>query len=482
VNPFCNRYKTFHFTHCCPTRWLGILNTFKAVEHNWVHLVTLKKLLIEQGHGSTDHPVGTCCTAKCKKSTELRHALDCDPADVPMGVPAFCKKCWNRKPVSSPGVDTASEEEEGDAEAASSPAAKVTKVEETYPGATWTTATVAPGYAVINGMVGNETGAKLSKVSKKRCVLLDEVVGITIVNEGLMAMMLEALSGYLGFVTRLQTTIQPVQHRVRDQILSLLEDLLAWPEPGLAVSKHPGKCGHWRKMLLPKGHPGTTQHPSLHTHCLVDLNQRGRGPYQHAKLVLQVDRVAKRYTAKIRACCIKRFEPYMTVHAAMSKIDLRYDRSEDDEATAGLELVCKRHGLDAVDVTTDLNRAQRAAETSSPADKRAMKDNLYGYYFAHMAAFRANFPHLWRYVRVIFSIPFATAVVESLFSRVNANKTKTRNCLGEDTLDGGLHSHDAVSPLDNPTTPDQPLRFFTGIVKLNLARSKEHTLGSSWGL
>ena len=61
-------------------------------------------------------------------------------------------------------------------------------------------------------------------------------------------------------------------------------------------------------------------------------------------------------------------------------------------------------------------------------------------------------------------------------------RTKTRNALGEDTLSGGLHAQDAVSPHMNPTTKHQPLAFFDGIVKLNSYKAREHKLTGGWGL
>ena len=131
---------------------------------------------------------------------------------------------------------------------------KPTKCEEQCPGVNWTDASVAPGYNMVTSMKGNEVGNDgLSKDSKKRCVLLDSCVGLTEVNRGLTVMMIATLSSCQGFVTRMQTTTQPVQHRVRDQIEASLRDLAAWPAPGLAHTCYPTKYGEWRAQLLPKG-------------------------------------------------------------------------------------------------------------------------------------------------------------------------------------------------------------------------------------
>ena len=281
----------WHFTHYCPTRWLGILNTLEAIDHNWEHLVTLKKKLIEQGMGPTHHPVATCSTVKCNRKTELRHGLEVDEA--PMGAPAYCSRCYKGKAVAADDKETESEGEAADAEEAKKKKKKK-GLQKDYPGVTWDDANPSPSYALLEAMKGNEVGNdELAKTSKKRSVLLDPCVGITILNAGLMKMLLEALDGYKMFVSRMQTTSQPVQHRVFDQVKLMLDGLGSWPAPGLAHLKYPRRYALWRKELLPKGYPGTGQPSHLHQHYTAAAT-RGEGPYVHAPLVLMVDRVAKR--------------------------------------------------------------------------------------------------------------------------------------------------------------------------------------------
>jgi hypothetical protein len=101
-------------------------------------------------------------------------------------------------------------------------------------------------------------------------------------------------------------------------------------------------------------HRYTASQQALHTHY-VSRAANGEGPYLHRKLVLLVDRIAKRYTTKIRDCCIKRFQPYMQVHAAMALIDLRFDRTADAAAMAGLDLVCKRYASHVPCLATSTN-------------------------------------------------------------------------------------------------------------------------------
>ena len=483
---FCLFAAHRYFTHCCPTRWVGILNTFGAIDHNWEHLVTLKAKLIKQGMGPTNHPVATCDTPKCKRSTELKHGHN---GPGPMGATAFCSRCWKGKAVAANDKETGSDGGEDDGTDAGKK--KKTALEKAYPGVAWKDARPTTAYALLAAMKDNEVGdISLGPTSKKRSVFLDPCVGITILNAGLMKMVLDALAGYKDFVVRMQTTSQPVQARVYDQIKLMLDGLGAWPAPGLAHFRYPARYGQWRQDLLPKGYPGTDPdlHPHLHLHWLAEAT-RGKGHYLHAELVLLVDGVAKAYTTKVRDSIAARLQPYMKTYAGMSLIDLRFDRTTSDEAMAGLQLICKRYPtLDAIKVADDLRRSRAAlmsaggSGTLSAADEKSMKLNLYNFYFIHMAAFKRDYPALWIYVQVIFSLPFATAVVESLFSRVNANKTKTRNALGEDTLHGGLHAKDAVSPHKNPTTKDQPLVFFDGIVKLNSYRAREHELSGGWGL
>lgn len=50
------------------------------------------------------------------------------------------------------------------------------------------------------------------------------------------------------------------------------------------------------------------------------------------------------------------------------------------------------------------------------------------------------FPKLCKFVFNIFSLPHSSATVERIFSQVNLNKTKIRNKLSTDTLQGILHT------------------------------------------
>lgn len=50
------------------------------------------------------------------------------------------------------------------------------------------------------------------------------------------------------------------------------------------------------------------------------------------------------------------------------------------------------------------------------------------------------FPQLTKLVQFIFSLPHSSAACERIFSQVNLNKTKIRNRLETDTLEGILHS------------------------------------------
>lgn len=49
------------------------------------------------------------------------------------------------------------------------------------------------------------------------------------------------------------------------------------------------------------------------------------------------------------------------------------------------------------------------------------------------------FPFMKKFVFCILSLPNSSANVERTFSQINLNKTKTRNCLAVDTLEGIMH-------------------------------------------
>ena len=106
-----------------------------------------------------------------------------------------------------------------------------------------------------------------------------------------------------------------------------------------------------------------------------------------------------------------------------------------------------------------------------------MKENLYKFYYDNRAHFLQEYPALYEYQAVVFTLPYSTTVVESLFSRMNGTKTKIRSRLLPSRVNATIHCHDAKSVLDNvKVTAEQPLPMFNGVIERDYHRTLQHTI------
>ena len=87
---------------------------------------------------------------------------------------------------------------------------------------------------------GNDDAAK-----SKRDVLLDPVKGITDLNYGLNSLVCSALKPYTLASTQLQTTLQPIQHRVAQVLRKLWRSMLL-----ITNDVFGDKYAAWRDLML----------------------------------------------------------------------------------------------------------------------------------------------------------------------------------------------------------------------------------------
>lgn len=79
--------------------------------------------------------------------------------------------------------------------------------------------------------------------------------------------------------------------------------------------------------------------------------------------------------------------------------------------------------------------------------------------------------HLRAFAAVVFILPWETVLIESLFSAMNYNKSKTRSSLHDDTVADIIHTMDLELVVADPT------KAFTAETVLNTKRALEHKLG-----
>jgi len=424
-----NDFKVCCLAHYCPTRWLGLEHTLDSIIKNWTAFLEYKKALVADGCGPTAAAglVG-CSGSNCSAvhlgsdapgAEDLKH-LPGDANYFGVAARVYCETCWTADQASG--------------------------------GHAWDDDDVAISHEqnmLEQNARHNQTGATgLSASSTKRSVVLNPVTGITTLNEGLAIMVRQVLQPYKIFTTHLQCTEQPVQHRVAGEVRSLLKALRCWlPVRADAPVQHIGPYEQWRV----------------------------RNVAADSGLVDCVDEALKPFVEELLRSLEERFAPYTLWYDAWEAIDLSNPVVSAGQVQ-GLRDLCDKFpdaSLDYGKVSQDLQSARVAYGGNAQAGtRREMRSNLSRFYHDEAAVVKANFPELWKLQLVVFSTPFATAVVESLFSRFNYNKDKTRNRLKDTTVNAILHAYDAVGPLDSPCAPGVlptlPMR-----VCLNMARTLE---------
>jgi len=289
-------------------------------------------------------------------------------------------------------------------------------------------------------------------------------VGITNLNRGVISMLEGVLAPYVDFVKRMETTHQPVQHRIHSQLAKLYTHLDAWANAASDgdFARVNGKFYRkWRKTMT--------------TDNAASAIDRGGEAATNPELVALVDKMGNKIAKRFREQLQSRTKPYAHHYAAFQLIDLRFP--DADRAEEGLHDLCSRYDLDGDDILQDINSAREHFKGPAMAHHHAaMEKNLYAFYNSNKELFEQQWPALYEFQAIVFIQPFTTVVVESLFSRMNGTKSKLRNRLLPDRVDAVLHTHDVVSALDVEVTDAQPLPMFNGMVVLASAKCLEHTL------
>lgn len=250
--------------------------------------------------------------------------------------------------------------------------------------------------------------------------------------------------------------------RISGEIKKVTKELRGWHNAGKDKSLYTGQHAEWRNWMA-----GETP---------LDVEKRGNeGPNE--ELVTLIDDMASRFAAALRQNLKDRFKPYMHHYDAMALIDLRLTKDKP-RAKEGFVDLCGRWELDADAIRDDIRRARiQYGEDDCVDDRKVMKENLYKFHYDNRAHFLQEYPALYEYQAVVFTLPYSTTVVESLFSRMNGTKTKIRSRLLPSRVNATIHCHDAKSVLDNvKVTAEQPLPMFTGVIELDYHRTLQHTI------
>ena len=232
--------------------------------------------------------------------------------------------------------------------------------------------------------------------------------------------------------TRLQTTGQPVQHRVAREILA-------------------ARRAFKRNFEQVAGGPGP-DYPEVYLKWRVAMKDQAIGKED---LVTEMDKLGSIFANKLGASFDTRFKPYMGYYHAMELIDPTAPAHIPDGTWEKVEDICNRYNLSYKNVRSEIRRMRDDAVDLSLQEVTMCKVNLLKFYrdkYLSLPVAR-RCVHLDGYARVIFQLPFETVLIESLFSIMNYNKDKKRQRLNDKSVASVIHTRDIPKVTKNIAAP-----------------------------
>ena len=250
-------------------------------------------------------------------------------------------------------------------------------------------------------------------------------------------------------IERLQTTKQPIQHRVKRELSKMIREIRRnyIPEDG-NQPEYDSVFQEWQKtMMLP-----------------LICKER---------LVHYLERISKDVANELVKGLENQLLPYMSFYSAMELIDPTAPGGPVSIKTwEAVEILCKKYHLDYTNVRREILEMRDNSVDLSIADGALCKSNLLSFY-------RNNYNNLpvgqrryclEAYAKVIFQLPFETVLIESLFSIMNYNKDKKRSRLKDSTMADIIHTKDL------PAIVDTKLEGFDNNIQLDIENAYNHRL------
>lgn len=286
----------------------------------------------------------------------------------------------------------------------------------------------------------------------KRSSLLNYWTGVNAENWLLVSGISSLLRVYQTLITRLQTTLQPVGHKVRRWVLEFTSNLtVQFIQEGVVWT---GPYFNARAHFL---EPGSAQ--------------------ENADLVAHTDALLTRLATALRDNTISRLEPYSNFYGCLELIDPLAPTPDGSSGVWNqLHQLCKCWNVDEGELRANIITLKSQAAALPASDKRLCQDNLLAFYNSnHDRSPLAGLTHLLRFARCALSVPIASAFVESLFSAMANTKTQGRGSLGDDTVAACMHLRSVEDPTADSSTPT-PAADGKLTMQLRLSRHQEHKL------
>ena len=263
-------------------------------------------------------------------------------------------------------------------------------------------------------------------------------------------MMFGVLIEVTELTTCLQTTGQPIQHRVARKILSVLralkrsfEQVTGDPEPD-----YPQVYIKWREAMKNQ---------------VVDKED----------LVKEMDKLGHIFATKLRESLERRLKPYMAYYHAMELIDPTAPARIPDGTWEKVKDICSRYNLSYPNVRSEIRAMRDDAVDLSHQEITMCKENLLKFYrdkYLSTPEDRRRV-HLDSYAQVVFQLPFETVLIESLLGIMNYNKDKKRESLNDKSVASVIHTRDIPKVTKNIAEP-----FTTSDLTIDLKCALDHRL------
>ena len=275
-------------------------------------------------------------------------------------------------------------------------------------------------------------------VKGKRTKLMCEMRGVTRLNFGLDAFIVDVLGPYNTLVSRLQTTSQPIAHLVKEWFLQFFDemnDLFLGPSPDFG--RH---YQEWKS----RGDDGNDNEKTLRKN---------------------IENMGQRFAQTFLKDVKYRVQPYWSLLMACELANPASPKHVSPMAWDGVRDLMKRTGKFTqveIDATVkNLSDQRKYYSRTSAAAEHRMSENLLKFYHDRFQS--SNREHQFalcdEFFRLVSSLHVSSAVIESLFSKTKYIKQKHRSSLSDETVSATMHLRDVPSPPVEVLTDRNPDPF-----------------------
>lgn len=275
------------------------------------------------------------------------------------------------------------------------------------------------------------TFKSLDSGSHKKSKLLNEQIGMTDLNLGLDAMMLDALQPYKRLVERLQVQTGPIAHRLCGWIIEFYDTINT-----VFLDDTPTYGHRFNEWLALHNTP------------------------EEEKLVEQIKVMGRSFLHSLLERTRYRIQPYWKFIMGLELINPCAPHKISKAAWEGLHDLMVRAGFDPaqrIEAVNGLKMQRRSAARWTMSEIKECNKNLLLFYKDLQRASPLQNSMLFELAQLIFSLHAASAIIETFFSKTAYIKSKTRKSMKDSTVAKVLHVSQTPEPKDVEKLPADPI-------------------------